>query len=178
MSEVPRTIVVMGVCGCGKSLIGALLAHRLGGIFEDADDLHPQSNKAKMSAGIPLTDEDRWPWYRILRERIIEQRATGKVQVLACSALKEAYREMLRDGDSSCDLVFVHLEGSRQIIGERINARSGHFMPPSLLDSQFAVLEEPREAIVVDVSGTPEEIVTEIINTLPGSLSPGSNSKS
>ena len=168
MSTVPRTIVVMGVSGCGKSLVGALLAQRLGGIFDDADDLHPPSNKAKMSVGIPLTDEDRWPWYRILRERIIEQRATGKVHVLACSALKEAYRDRLRDGDSPADLVFVHLKGSRQIIGERIAARSGHFMPPSLLDSQFAALEEPREAIVIDVSGAPGEIVAEIISALKG----------
>jgi gluconokinase len=166
MSAVPRTIVVMGVSGCGKSLVGALLARRLDGVFDDSDDFHPPSNKAKMARGIPLADEDRWPWYRILRERIVEQRASGKVHVLACSALRECYREKLRGGDGAADLVFVHLKGSRALIGERIAARQGHFMPPSLLDSQFATLEEPRDAITVDVGRAPEEIVAEIIRAL------------
>lgn len=168
MKPGPRTIVVMGVSGCGKSLIGARLAQELGGVFEDADDLHPPSNKAKMSQGLPLTDEDRWPWYRILRARILEQRASGRVLVLACSALKEAYREKLRAGDGAADLIFVYLRGSRRLIGERIAARKGHFMPPTLLDSQFATLEEPRDAIVVDVAGAPGEIVAEIVRALQG----------
>ncbi|HEY2572487.1 MAG TPA: gluconokinase, partial [Verrucomicrobiaceae bacterium] len=147
-----RTIVVMGVSGCGKSLIGSLLAQRLGGTFEDADDLHPPANKEKMSRGIPLQDEDRWPWYRIIRRRIIEQRATGQVLVVACSALKKAYRDKLCEDDAPEVLVFVYLKGSRELIGRRIGARQGHFMPAALLDSQFAALEEPRHAIVEDVA--------------------------
>ena len=167
MSTTPRTIVVMGVSGCGKSLIGSTLAQRLGAAFEDADDLHPASNKAKMSQSIPLTDEDRWPWYRTLREHIERHRADGKRYVLACSALKEIYRDRLRDGDGASDLMFVYLKGSRQLIGERISARKGHFMPPSLLDSQFDALEEPRDAIIADVALAPDEIVDSIIKALP-----------
>jgi len=166
LPQAARTIVVMGVSGCGKSLVGAMLARRLGGLFEDADDFHPPSNKVKMSQGIPLADEDRWPWYCILRDRIQEMRKTVKTYVLACSALKEVHREMLRAGDSADVLLFVHLKGSRQLIGERIAARKGHFMPPTLLDSQFATLEEPRDAIVVDVGGEPAEIVAKIIRAL------------
>jgi gluconokinase len=163
----PRTVVIMGVSGCGKSVIGSLLARRLGGVFEDGDDFHPPGNKKKMSQGIPLVDEDRWPWYRIMRARIVEQRRAGRTYVLACSALKQAYRDILRDGDSADGLVFVYLKGSRALIGERIGTRKGHFMPPALLDSQFATLEEPRDAIVADVSGTPEEIVDSILKALP-----------
>lgn len=166
MSTLPRTIVVMGVSGCGKSLIGASLARQLGAVFEDADDFHPPSNKAKMSRGIPLTDEDRWPWYRILRDRILEMRNTGNSYVLACSALKESHRERLRGGDGAEDFRFVHLKGSRRLIGERIAARKDHFMPPALLDSQFAALEEPRDALVVDVAGDPGEMVAQIIRAL------------
>jgi gluconokinase len=166
MNPVPKTIIVMGVSGCGKSLIGAMLAQRLGGVFQDGDDLHPASNKAKMSQGTPLTDEDRWPWYRIQRDEILRHRNDGKIYVLACSALKEIYRDRLRDGDASGDLVFVYLKGSRELIGERLRARKGHFMPPSLLDSQFAALEESQDAIVADVSQTPEQIVESVLNRL------------
>jgi gluconokinase len=166
MNGVPRTIVVMGVSGCGKSLIGALLAQRLGAGFDDADDFHPASNKEKMSRGIPLTDEDRWPWFRILRERILERRMQGGTHIVACSALKEAYRDRLRGDDGAADLVFVYLKGSRELVGGRLAARRGHFMPPGLLDSQFAALEEPRDAITVDVAGAPEEMVAQIIRAL------------
>jgi gluconokinase len=167
MNPGPRTFVVMGVSGCGKSLIGSMLARRLDGVFEDADDFHPASNKAKMSAGTALTDEDRRPWYRLLRERIVAQRKAGRPYVLACSALKETYRDRLRDGDGPDEFAFVYLKGSRQLVGERIAARKGHFMPPALLDSQFAALEEPRDAIVAEVSRTPEEIVESILEALP-----------
>jgi carbohydrate kinase (thermoresistant glucokinase family) len=167
MSAVPQTLIVMGVAGCGKSLIGSMLAERFGGVFEDADDFHPPSNKAKMSAGTPLTDEDRWPWYAILRARIVEMRSKTKCYVLACSALKRAYRDRLRESDGPDKMVFVYLKGPRELIGERIGARKGHFMPPSLLDSQFAALEEPgEEAIAVDVSGSPEEIVAEALGRM------------
>jgi gluconokinase len=163
----PRTLVVMGVSGCGKSLIGSMLARHLGGVFEDADDFHPPGNKAKMSEGLPLTDADRWPWYQILRGRIMEHRSGTRVYVLACSALKAAYREKLRDTDGPGELRFVYLKGARDLIGARIGARKNHFMPPALLDSQIATLEEPADAMVADVSGTPGEIVDSIIRRLP-----------
>lgn len=167
MSKVPQTIVIMGVAGCGKSLIGSMLAERLGGVFEDADDFHPPSNKAKMSAGTPLTDEDRWPWYAILRQRILEMRGKTPCYLLACSALKAAYRDKLSGDDPTQELVFVYLQGSRELIGARIGARKGHFMPPALLDSQFATLEEPVEdAIVVSVDRSPEEIVEAVLEKL------------
>jgi carbohydrate kinase (thermoresistant glucokinase family) len=157
----------MGVAGCGKSLIGTMLAERFGGVFEDADDFHPPSNKAKMSAGTPLADEDRWPWYAILRARIVEMRSKTNSYVLACSALKRAYRDRLRESDGPDKMVFVYLKGSRALIGERIGARKGHFMPPSLLDSQFATLEEPGDdAITVDVCGTPEEIMASVLEKM------------
>lgn len=158
----------MGVCGCGKSLIGSMLAEKLGGVFEDADDFHPADNKAKMTAGIPLTDEDRWPWLRILRDRIEEMRDKTSCYFLACSALKQAYRDVLRGGDAREVLEFVYLKGSREVIGTRMAARKGHYMPATLLDSQFAILEEPaaHEAMVVDVAQTPEEIVAEVLNRL------------
>jgi len=167
MSAVPKTLVVMGVAGCGKSLIGSMIAEQLGGVFEDADDFHPPSNKAKMSAGTPLTDDDRWPWYAILRARVEEMRGKTSHYVLACSALKQVYREKLTDGDGTDQLRFVYLKGSRELIGARIGARKGHFMPPSLLDSQFATLEEPgEEAITVSVAGMPDEIVGEVMGKL------------
>lgn len=162
-----RTLVVMGVAGSGKSLIGAMLAERLGGLFEDADDFHPPANKAKMAAKIPLTDEDRWPWLERLRARMVEMRGTTEVYVLACSALKERYRELLRGEDGREVLKFVYLRGERSLIGERLAARTGHFMPASLLDSQFATLEEPGdEAWAVGVDRKPEEIVAEVLGRL------------
>ena len=165
MKPAPRTIIVMGVCGCGKSLIGARLAAALGGIFEDADDFHSKENKAKMSASIPLTDEDRWPWMRTLRERIEEMRTKTPCYVLACSALKQAYRDILA-GEG---VVFLFLKGSRELIASRMAARKGHYMPTTLLDSQFAILEEPRDAVVLDISGTPKQITDEALRRLESS---------
>ena len=164
--NVPRTLILMGVSGCGKTLIGQMLAPRLGGVFEDADDFHPAPSKARMTAGIPLTDEDRWPWLRALRERIIEMRSQTPCYLLACSALKQVYRDILRGDDPPTILQFIHLKGSREVIGARIGARKGHYMPATLLDSQFAALEEPRDAITVDVSGTPEQIVADVLRHL------------
>lgn len=156
----------MGVCGCGKTLIGSLLAQRLGGVFEDADDFHPPENKAKMTAGTPLTDEDRWPWFRILRDRIGEMRDKTGCYILACSALKQSYRDFLRGGDPHETLEFVFLKGSRELIGTRMAARKGHYMPTTLLDSQFAILEEPVDALVVSVEPMPDEIVAGILQRL------------
>ncbi len=163
MSRLPRTIVVMGVSGCGKSLIGSMLAQQLDAVFEDADDFHPASNKKNMTAGIPLTDENRWPWYQILRERIVAHRNTFPVYVLACSALKQSYRDLLRENDSADEVSFVYLMGSREIISARLMARQTHFMSASLLDSQFAALEEPQDSLTIDVSLAPDEIVRQIL---------------
>ncbi|HSJ01905.1 MAG: gluconokinase [Verrucomicrobium sp.] len=161
-----RTFIIMGVAGSGKSLIGQKFADAIGADFGDGDDFHPEANKAKQAAKIPLTDEDRWPWLQSMRRRIEEKQAEGRDYVLACSALKAVYRDLLRGGDSREALEFVYLKGSKEVIGERLNARKGHFMPPSLLDSQFATLEEPEDAIDVDVSQTPDEIVADIVRAI------------
>lgn len=166
MSGPPRIVVVMGVSGSGKSLIGAILARELGGIFEDADDFHPAANKEKMSRGFPLTEEDRAPWYDVLQMRVREMSRSAKYYVLACSALRNSFRNQLRTQTRAGEVVFVYLKGSRSLIASRIRARQGHFMPDSLLDSQFAALEEPEDAIVVDVARKPGEIVVEIIQIL------------
>jgi gluconokinase len=164
----PRTLIVMGVCGCGKSLIGARLAAALGGVFEDADDFHTDASKAKMRAGSPLTDDDRWPWFERLRARIEAMREQTPVYVLACSALKAVYRERLRAGDGSGDLVFLHLKGSRELIFGRMSARQGHYMPVSLLDSQLAILEETPDLWTVAIDREPEAIAAEILDRLKG----------
>lgn len=162
----PRTLIVMGVCGCGKSLIGARLAAALGGVFEDADDFHTDASKAKMRAGTPLTDDDRWPWFERLRARIGAMRDQTPVYVLACSALKAVYRERLRAGDGPEDLVFLHLKGSRELIFGRMAARQGHYMPVSLLDSQLAILEETPDLWTVAIDREPEAISAEILDRL------------
>lgn len=161
-----RTLIVMGVCGCGKSLIGSQIAERLGGVFEDADHFHSEANKTKMNQGIPLTDEDRWPWYATLRARIEEMRHKTPVYVLACSALKAVYREKLRAGDDAAALAFVHLKGSHELIFSRMYARKGHYMPVSLLDSQFAILEETPDLVTVSIEGTPEQITAAALSSL------------
>lgn len=147
-----RAVIVMGVSGCGKSSVGAALARRLGLPFIEGDVLHPESNVAKMAAGTPLTDEDRWPWLTVIGERMADALARGEGIVVSCSALKKIYREHLRaaTGDR---LAFVYLEGSRDLLGRRMGARTGHFMPLALLDSQLATLEVPTgEPAVVTVS--------------------------
>jgi gluconokinase len=162
MSLLPSTIIIMGVCGSGKTRIGQMLAAQTDGLFADADDFHTDETRAKMRAGTPLTDEDRWPWLGRLREHIMAERAAGRRTVLACSALKEVYREILRGGDSREDLAFVHLHGSPELIFARMSARQGHYMPVSLLESQLATLEVPADALRVDIDATPEEIVRRI----------------
>ena len=142
MSRVPRALIVMGVSGSGKSTIGKALAERLGWTYEDGDDFHPPSNVAKMSAGQPLTDDDRWPWLRAIAAEIDRVAADGGHAVIACSALKRAYRDILVHGRD--DVRIVYLDGSRELIAERMAARKNHFMPPGLLDSQFATLEAAR----------------------------------
>ncbi len=163
MKIMPKTFVIMGVSGCGKSFIGNMLAQSLGGVFEDADDFHPPSNIEKMANCISLTDEDRWPWLQVLRERIVLHQNKPAYYVLACSALKQSYRDLLRGNDSLETLVFVYLKGNKELIRQRMEQRQ-HFMPSALLDSQFTILEEPRDATVVDIRLTPNEIVSAILN--------------
>jgi gluconokinase len=163
----------MGVSGCGKSTIASMLAHRLNWIYEDGDWFHPQSNVRKMHAGEPLTDEDRWPWLHGIAAWIDATRRVGNHGTVACSALKRAYRDILV-GERS-DVRIVYLKGGRDLIARRLAARDGHFMPPSLLDSQFAALEEPRpdeHAIVVSIVPHPREIVEEIVKRLGEGASP------
>ena len=157
-------IVIMGVTGAGKTTVGRQLADALGWRFHDADDFHPPANKAKMHAGVPLTDEDRWPWLRGLR-RVIEQAlADGAGAVVTCSALKRAYRDVLSGGLSGVQ--YVHLTGDRRVLEERLAARRDHFMNPALLDSQIATLEEPENALDVDVALTPDQQVATIRKAL------------
>jgi gluconokinase len=156
-------IVVMGVCGCGKSEIGSRLATALSGRFIEGDAFHPRSNLEKMSAAIPLTDDDRQGWLDILAAELAQARADDRSAVLSCSALKRKYRDILRRGDP--DLLFVYLRGSRAQITERMGARQGHFMPLALIDSQFADLEEPRadeRALACDIAPPPETLVETI----------------
>ncbi|MFC5391509.1 gluconokinase [Bosea vestrisii] len=163
----PAVIVVMGVASSGKTSLGERLAERLGWPFRDADSFHPPANVAKMSSGIPLTDEDRKPWLAAIAAWIDDLRATGGNGIVTCSALKKAYREVIV-GDRP-DVALVYLRGSRELIGERMAARQHHFMPPSLLDSQFATLEEPgadEKPLVVQVEASKEAIVEQVVREL------------
>jgi len=141
-------VVLMGVCGCGKTTVGRMVAEALGWPFLDADDFHPAANVARMRAGTALTDDDRWPWLDRLAAEMAAINARGAHAVLACSALKQSYRDRLaRAGD----VRFFYLKGDRATIAPRLTARPGHYMPASLLDSQLATLEEPADATVVDI---------------------------
>jgi gluconokinase len=159
-------VVVMGVTGAGKTTVGQRLAAALGAAFLDADDYHPPENVAKMRAGTALTDADRQPWLERLNALLREQAARGASVVLACSALKGAYRTTLLAEVPAARLVY--LRGGRDRIAARLATRQGHYMDPALLDSQFAALEEPTDAIVVDVGGAPEAIVAAIGRSLAG----------
>ncbi len=161
--EKPRVIIVMGVAGSGKTTIGEELAARHGGEFHDADAFHPPENVAKMAAGHPLNDADRAPWLTRLWREVVDATPRGKLCVLACSALKRAYREKLGVGITD-DVALVYLKGDAITLTERIEARAGHFMKSGMLESQLATLEEPgpEEGITVDISGTVNEIVDEI----------------
>jgi len=157
----PLKIVVMGVSGCGKSTVGAALAARLGAAFMDGDDLHPAANIAKMSRGEPLTDDDRLPWLTQVAQVL---RGEG-IRIVGCSALKQIYRDHIRQGADG-PVTFVHLSGARGVIEARMRARSGHFMPPALLDSQFATLEPPgadEAALTVDIDQPVETVIDAII---------------
>jgi len=166
-ASAPAVIIVMGVSGSGKSTVGALLAERLQWRFEDADRLHSARNIEKMSHRIPLTDEDREPWLNAIAAWIDATRRTGGHGVIACSALKRRYRDVLIGARS--DVRLVYLQGSEPLIARRIAARPGHFMPSQLLNSQFETLEEPgpdENPIVVSIEPTPSEIVERIVSAL------------
>ena len=154
-------IVVMGVSGCGKSSVGIALAEALGARFIDGDDLHPEANKAKMSAGIPLGDEDRWPWLELVSKALAEAAPEGSTgTVIACSALKRSYRERILAG--APNTFFIHLDGSREILEQRLGNRTGHFMPSTLLDSQLATLEplgSDEPGAVIDIAQPISQII-------------------
>jgi gluconokinase len=146
-------IVVMGVSGCGKTTVGERLAEVLGWPFDEGDRFHPPGNIAKMSAGVSLEDADRWPWLAILARRIHEKEAAATSSLMSCSALKRAYRDLLRTGAPR--VRFVHLHGDQAVLAARLVAREGHFFPPGLLDSQYAALEllgSDEDGFVVDVA--------------------------
>ena len=177
----PSALVVMGVSGSGKSTIAAALAVRLGAVFVDADDLHSDEARAKMAAGTPLTDDDRAPWLERVAAHIdahaIDAASTAAASsrsgnprvVMACSALRRAYRDALREG-AETPLFFVHLHGDPELLAARLRARVDHFMPPRLLESQLDTLEHlaPDEpGVVVDIAEDPDDIVAEVVAALP-----------
>ena len=149
----------MGVSGSGKTTIGRKLAESINIPFYDADDYHPEANVVKMTTGLPLNDEDRLPWLKNLKEHLKEWKGKGGA-ILACSALKKSYREILNSSDD--DIFWIYLEGSKSLISNRMKARKGHYMPSTLLDSQFATLETPSEALKINIEKTPTEIVNYI----------------
>lgn len=164
--DIPHHVVIMGVSGSGKTTTGELLGELLDLPYADGDDLHPQSNIDKMGAGQPLNDEDRWPWLELIGRWLSEHPDGG---IIGCSALKRSYRDLIRK--FAPEVRFIHVHGSREILWERMSHREGHFMPPELLDSQFATLEklDPAEpGAIFDVSLPPEEIVRQAAAWLRG----------
>ncbi len=157
-------VLVMGVSGVGKTTVGAALAGDLGWRYLDADDYHPPENVAKMAAGIPLEDADRWPWLALINEELLRAQAKGASAVLSCSALKHAYREKLRSGLRQFRIAYLH--GEFGLIRERAERREHRYMPAALLESQFAVLEPPIDAIAIDVRRPPEDCVRAIREAL------------
>ncbi|AEG70249.1 gluconokinase [Ralstonia solanacearum] len=157
-------VVVMGVSGCGKSTVGRMIAERLGCAFRDGDEFHSEANRAKMHAGIPLNDDDRKPWLETIRAYMDETTAGGRSLVVACSALKQRYRDVL--SGPSGHVAFVYLKGDFELLQGRLAARTDHFFNPALLRSQFDALEEPADAIVVDIALPPETLVQQAVERL------------
>jgi carbohydrate kinase (thermoresistant glucokinase family) len=163
----PTALIFMGVSGSGKSTIAAGVAEKLGLQMLEGDDLHPAANIAKMSAGTPLTDEDRWPWLRIIAGKIAAWRQNGMEGIVTCSSLRRSYRGVLRAGHD--DVLFVYLKGSRALLLDRMQHRTRHFMPASLLDTQLATLEEPgadEAAVTIEMGPPPDEVVTNVLKAL------------
>jgi gluconokinase len=166
-SGIPCALIVMGVSGSGKSTVGDALAKRLGWLYEDGDKFHPESNVAKMAAGHPLTDEDRWPWLRAIADEIDRLGAAGVRSVIACSALRRVYRDILVHGRS--DVRLVYLSGTQGLIADRLSRRKGHFMPEGLLASQFNTLEPPtadERAVTVSIDAPADRIVDDVLRQL------------
>jgi gluconokinase len=157
-------VVLMGVSGSGKTTVGEILASRTGWRLYDADEFHSAANIEKMRSGIPLEDADRWPWLDRMHAMLAENYARGESLLLACSALKQKYRDRLAQG--GLPLRWVYLKGDFELIRRRLEARKGHYMKAGLLESQFAALEEPREAIVTDIGDSPEAIAEDILRQL------------
>jgi gluconokinase len=160
----PSVLLLMGVSGCGKTTTGQRLARRLGWTFRDADTFHPEANVAKMSSGLPLTDDDRWPWLDSIGAWIDVQRSTKTSVVVTCSALKRIYR--LRLLHNRPEMQLIYLKGTQPLIADRMSRRRNHFMPTALLDSQFAALEEPRGAerpLVINIAMSPPRVVERIL---------------
>ena len=175
VSTTPCALIVMGVSGSGKSTVADVLAKRIEWTYEDGDKFHPASNVAKMKAGHPLTDEDRWPWLRAIAAEIDRVCQAGEHAVIACSALKRAYRDILVHGRN--DVRIVYLDGTQQLIADRLAKRKGHFMPPGLLDSQFRTLEPPgsdENPVTVSIDASVEAIVDDIVHQL--AITPAGNS--
>jgi gluconokinase len=170
MQYPPTHLVVMGVAGSGKSTLAAALSKQLGWTCAEADEFHPDSNIAKMSRGIPLQDEDRWPWLREIRDWMTAQAQAGCSTVLTCSALKKSYRQLLAEAEGR--VLFLHLDGGADLISQRMQGREGHFMPPTLLPSQLATLEALSQeeldagSLRLDISRSPEELVAAVVEAL------------
>ncbi len=159
-------VVLMGVTGTGKTTIGHALATATGWEFADADDFHSAANRAKMHAGVPLTDEDREPWLKSLHQQMVQWSRSGANAILACSALKEVYRSELIEGAPKNFVHMVFLTGPEELIRQRLEARQGHYMPASMLASQLATLEPPRDAIQISIAQTVPEMVRQILQIL------------
>jgi gluconokinase len=167
IGEIPCALVVMGVSGSGKSTIADKLAERLNWSYEDGDEFHPASNVAKMNSGQPLTDEDRWPWLQGIADEIDRVCKAGEHAVIACSALKRVYRDVLVRGRHDVRIIF--LRGTQELIASRLNLRKGHFMPPDLLASQFKTLEPPgtdENPVTVSIDASVDAIVDDIVRQL------------
>lgn len=167
MDAHPHHVVVMGISGSGKTTIATRLAEQLGWVFAEADDFHPPENITKMTSGIALTDEDRWPWLEAMRDWMTLQAQAGRSTVVTCSALKRSYRDLLTGAEGQ--VRFVHLLGDTDLILDRMKTRSGHFMPESLLPSQISTLEslEPDEpGLRIQNTGTPDDVTTDVIDRL------------
>lgn len=170
MKTAATHLVVMGVAGAGKTTLAEALSARLGWAMAEADDFHPASNVAKMNSGTPLDDEDRWPWLTAIRDWMTAQAGAGQSTVLTCSALKRSYRNLL--SGASGKVIFLHLDGDRGLLGKRIENRTGHFMPSTLLPSQLATLEPLTEeeiatgSLVLDISRTPAQLVEDVLSAL------------
>ncbi|MFC3394442.1 gluconokinase [Brenneria rubrifaciens] len=165
-----QSIIIMGVSGCGKSSVGAAIANALGAKFIDGDDLHPRANIQKMAVGHPLDDDDRAPWLERLNDAAYSLRHKNEVGLIVCSALKRRYRDRLREGNP--EMIFLYMKGDFEVILARLNARAGHYMPTSLLKSQFEALEEPAadetDVFSIDISGSFDQVVDRGVAALRG----------